>query len=291
EIRPLPPRIRSAFRISSFTAVTRRLGEEGLLPEMPSAAPSSKVAPILSQPVCLEAFPRGAGAGDFFHGVLEEMDFTGGRGQVETWVDKRFLEFGFRGKELRDMAVDGLDQVIRTPLEDGTQGFTLGDIPMEDRISELPFHFLSENFNVARLAQVFKGHSATRDYGALLEQSTTRGRFTGFINGFIDLVVRFQGRWYILDYKSNYLGSTYGDYLAPALDRAMVSHHYILQYHLYLVALDRYLALRLPDYEYERDMGGVFYLFLRGMHPTAREAGVYFNRPSREMMVQLSRSL
>ena len=289
DIRPYPPRVYSAFRISSFTAVTRGLGEDGLLPEMPAETLGED--PILAQPVCLDTFPRGSGAGDFFHGVLEEMDFTGGQEEVASWVDKTFLASGFRGQELKEMAVKGLDQVIRTPLDDGTQRFTLGDIPKKDRISELPFHFLSENFNVVRLAGVFKDQPATRAYGEFLEQSPNKGRFAGFINGFIDLVVRVGGKWYILDYKSNYLGSTHGDYRASALDRAMVSHHYILQYHLYLVALDRYLALRLPDYEYGRDMGGVFYLFLRGMHPHAGESGIYFNRPSQEMMVQLSKAL
>lgn len=90
-------------------------------------------------------------------------------------------------------------------------------------------------------------------------------------------------RWYIMDYKSNYLGPAYRDYSPDAMARAMVGHDYLLQFHLYLIALDRYLSLRMKDYDYQTHFGGGFYLFIRGMKP-GRKTGVYFSRPSSGFM-------
>ena len=96
------------------------------------------------------------------------------------------------------------------------------------------------------------------------------------LKGFIDLVFCWQGRWYLLDYKSNHLGDTPQAYGKEALEQAMLAHRYDLQYQLYTLALHRLLRQRLPDYDPARHLGGVFYLFLRGMP----EAGIFHTRPS-----------
>lgn len=87
----------------------------------------------------------------------------------------------------------------------------------------------------------------------------------GFLKGFIDLVFEYQGRYYLLDYKSNYLGDSVEAYDQRAMQSAMYSHHYDLQAWIYTLALDRYLTVRIPNYDPEQHLGGVFYLFLRGM--------------------------
>ncbi|MGL5496621.1 MAG: hypothetical protein ACRDCQ_06540, partial [Aeromonas sobria] len=93
-------------------------------------------------------------------------------------------------------------------------------------------------------------------------------------------VFEWQGRWYLLDYKSNHLGMSPADYSRPALERAMAEHRYDLQYQLYSLALHRLLTLRLPGYDFEQHFGGVFYLFLRGMP----QGGIFHTRPSRELV-------
>ncbi|MCP3873920.1 MAG: hypothetical protein GY699_12275, partial [Desulfobacteraceae bacterium] len=114
----------------------------------------------------------------------------------------------------------------------------------------------------------------------------------GFIKGFIDLVVQHEGKWYIMDYKSNYLGNTYQQYSQDAMFDAMAEHHYFLQYYLYLVALHRYLKLRLKDYDYDTHFGGVFYLFIRGMHPQfSSKYGVFYDRPLKSVIYDLSENL
>jgi exodeoxyribonuclease V beta subunit len=109
----------------------------------------------------------------------------------------------------------------------------------------------------------------------------------GFLNGFIDLVCRHEGRFWLFDWKTNFLGNACGDYHPAALAADMAHHHYRLQYHLYLVALDRYLRRRLPDYDYERHCGGVYYLYLRGLNGRDAATGVYADRPCREAIREL----
>ena len=107
---------------------------------------------------------------------------------------------------------------------------------------------------------------------------------SGFMKGFIDLVYEHQGRYYVVDYKSNFLGEEQGDYGKEQLDEAMISHDYPLQYLIYSLALHRYLKLRLPDYDPEQHLGGVYYLFLRGMKPEWGQTGVFADRPSTDLL-------
>ena len=118
--------------------------------------------------------------------------------------------------------------------------------------------------------------------------STSLPPIHGFLRGYIDLVVEHAGRWYILDYKSNWLGPEPGDYGPETLRAAMREGGYALQSLIYLVALHRYLSVRLPGYEYERHLGGAFCLFVRGIDPTAgMRRGVYFDRPAAECLLAL----
>ena len=114
-------------------------------------------------------------------------------------------------------------------------------------------------------------------------------RLEGMMTGLIDLIVRHEGRYYLIDYKSNHLGSQQADYLPDRLLQPMINHDYILQYLIYAIALDRHLTRRLEGYEYEKHFGGVYYLFLRGL-AESHEAGcgVFFDRPSEELIHRAS---
>jgi exodeoxyribonuclease V beta subunit len=93
----------------------------------------------------------------------------------------------------------------------------------------------------------------------------------------------------VVDYKSNDLGPTAADYAPAALAVEMTRHDYVLQYHLYLVAVHRYLRRRLRDYAYHRDVGGALYLFVRGMSPTRGPAtGVVHATPPAALIEALS---
>ena len=108
----------------------------------------------------------------------------------------------------------------------------------------------------------------------------------------MDMVFRFQERFYLVDWKSNFLGTKVEDYGQEALSLAMKEEFYILQFHLYAVALNQYLRLRLPGYSYESHFGGVYYIFLRGVDPErGPDFGIYRHRPSAELINQLCTNL
>ena len=101
-----------------------------------------------------------------------------------------------------------------------------------------------------------------------------------------------QGRFYLADWKSNHLGNTPRDYAPERMAAEMMEQFYILQYHLYVVALTQYLKLRVPDYAYERHFGGIFYIFLRGVDSeTGPEFGVYRDVPKKELVDELCKTL
>jgi exodeoxyribonuclease V beta subunit len=116
--------------------------------------------------------------------------------------------------------------------------------------------------------------------------------FRGIVNGVIDLVFAYRGRYFIADYKSNFLGGRFDDYDAAKLGAAVRERRYDLQYLLYTLALHRYLGRRLPGYDYERHFGGVLYLFLRAMRPeTGPRCGVFFDRPAPEVIATLDQQV
>jgi exodeoxyribonuclease V beta subunit len=186
------------------------------------------------------------------------------------------------GPELTHMLTAGLRKVLDAPLD--AEGLTLSQVSKARRRDEMEFVFpVRAPLTPRTLERVFKDHRAppsAPQYAATLRELSFE-TLKGFLRGFIDLVFSHEGRFFIVDYKSNHLGSQPEDYAQDALARAMVEHHYYLQYHLYSVALHRHLRLRVAGYDYETHFGGVYYLFLRGMapeHPAG--CGVFFDRPS-----------
>ena len=168
----------------------------------------------------------------------------------------------------------------------GAEAFRLHD--PHRRLVELEFHFPVDGLDRGRLGVRMAEHGYPDPFAGALRSGVGEPspRIHGFLRGYIDLVVEHAGRWYVVDYKSNWLGPGPDDYAPEALDAAMRAGGYKFQSLVYLVALHRYLAVRLPDYEYARHVGGAFYLFVRGIDPAAGMGrGVYFDRPSTECLV------
>jgi exodeoxyribonuclease V beta subunit len=109
------------------------------------------------------------------------------------------------------------------------------------------------------------------------------------MKGFIDLTFRHGDTYYILDYKSNHLGSEGSDYDSPKLAEAVTDAGYDLQYHIYTLALHRFLRNRIEGYEYDQHFGGVFYLFLRGVELNQPGSGVFFDRPDKKLIDKMDR--
>ncbi|MBS0002452.1 MAG: exodeoxyribonuclease V subunit beta, partial [Thioalkalivibrio sp.] len=109
----------------------------------------------------------------------------------------------------------------------------------------------------------------------------------GMLKGFIDLVFEHEGRYYTLDYKSNWLGPGAVDYTAARMRERVLESRYDLQYVLYTLALHRLLQVRLPGYKYERHLGGTITWFLRGLDSPG--GGLHFERPPAALIEELDR--
>jgi exodeoxyribonuclease V beta subunit len=158
----------------------------------------------------------------------------------------------------------------------------------------MPFGFPLRAVEARQLGAAFSHHPPPH-FDDILGDGLKKLDFSisgGYLRGFIDLVFRFQGRYYLLDWKSNHLGARYADYNPLRIRAVMAEEYYFLQYHLYVLALDRFLRLRLPGYTYANDFGGVYYLFIRGMHPESGPGGgIFFDRPERGLVEALRSQL
>ena len=299
--------IKSLWKTSSFSAITRNSSHMEILQEKASNTKESNIngnqnngnyikenQDIQKQNhrITLADFPKGAGAGDLFHSIFEHLDFIAKTEEIVTLVASKFDQFSFFDADMTNPAIASVKEVLETKLVTKNRQFCLKDIASFHRFNEIEFIFPVQTFKISSIIKAFKhSHSKFKDSGYLQKLSTIAPRsFSGFIKGFIDLVIQHKGKWYIVDYKSNYLGNAYDQYSQDAMFDAMSDHHYFLQYYIYTTALHRYLQLRLKDYDYNTHFGGVFYLFIRGMHPEyGSKYGVFHDRPEKLAIVELSK--
>jgi exodeoxyribonuclease V beta subunit len=160
----------------------------------------------------------------------------------------------------------------------GLPAFRLSEIQKSSRLSELEFTFPVNGLTATRLHDLL-----IKNFGSDFPETIGRLQFQparGFMKGFIDLVVERAGKFYIFDWKSNWLGPSTASYAQQNLAAEMVRNFYVLQLSIYTVALHRYLAQRMPRYDYEKNFGGVFYIFLRGVDAADPRSGVFPARPA-----------
>ena len=246
------------------------------------------------EPSGIFAFPRGARPGVLLHDIFENLDFAGKNGSsVKKLVGEKLRQYGFEMK-WQETLCDMIGKVLAVPLLPGTNGLTLSSVTMKDRLSELEFYFPLEPITPKKLKEIFARHGDTgipAEFPDRIEELNFQPA-RGFMKGFMDLVFQYQGRFYLVDWKSNLLGHRVPDYGPEAMAAEMGEQFYILQYHLYVIALSQYLKMRIPDYDYDRHFGGVFYIFLRGVDPeSGPEYGVYRDRPKRELIDALCETL
>ena len=204
-------------------------------------------------------FPRGANAGICVHSLLENIDFTDPSGW-QTAAGRALHNYPpeVRGAAETDWAralLSMLGEVLGMPLPGVGP---LRAVPRGDRLVELSFTLPVHNLSAERLFQTLQA------VGYPLERSSFND-VTGYLAGVIDLLFRHEGRYYLIDWKSNHRGDLADAYAPPGLRAEMTEHGYHLQLLLYTVAIHRFLRGRVPDYSYETHFGGAFYLFLRGM--------------------------
>jgi exodeoxyribonuclease V beta subunit len=249
----------------------------------------------------LADLPAGTTFGTLVHSMLEDIDFRSDRlaAELEEAVDRQLrwrsvdltpvIPTGATAEQGRTLLVDGLRRAIDTPLGAVSGGLRLADIGIGDRLVELSFDLrLADDGpfpSVQQIGAVMLDHlepgDALSGWARRLAEGAIDVTLAGHLTGSIDLVMRVPGgpagpRFVVADYKTNALhprGQPVGpaDYGRARLAAAMEEHDYPLQALLYSVALHRYLRWRMPDYRPDAHLGGIAYLFLRGM--TGARAG------------------
>jgi exodeoxyribonuclease V beta subunit len=278
--------IQPAWFLSSFTQLSQQAfaSHETAAPDLPdydAIGSETKLAEAEEAPAeGIFALPAGARTGDCLHQILEQFDFAGDNAKAAAALVKQQLAaFGLDEARYVAAVSEILERLRRVPLDLKTPDFTLARVTPEKRLSEMEFHFPTGALDAEQLVKIVRDQKVSAAKPPHIE---------GFLKGFIDLIFEFGGRFYIVDWKSNSLGRRDEDYNQAAMWREIAERGYDLQYHLYTVALDKYLRTRLAGYDYEKHFGGVRYIFLRGVTPEKPELGIFSDRPVAEKIARLA---
>ncbi|WP_425666451.1 exodeoxyribonuclease V subunit beta [Vibrio tubiashii] len=228
-------------------------------------------------------FPRGARPGTFLHTLFEEVEFTEpSTSEANTEIITHLLDSEQLDPSWLPILQQLIDTVLATPL-DG-KSLLLNQKGPSQRLVEMEFLLPIEVLAAPALNRVIQRHDP------LSAKAGDLGFYTvqGMLKGFIDLVFEHQGKYYVLDWKSNHLGDEVGFYHGEALKSAMADHRYDLQYQIYALALHRFLRSRIAHYDYDQHFGGVYYLFLRGLDGES-EHGIFSAKPSLEFLTDMDR--
>ena len=285
--------VRTEFeRTWSFSALTRprsdSLREESpaddeasveavpLVDALDALAPFAPAVESAPHPALLElATLRGPEFGNSLH-TMFEMRRTDIAMAAQRDLIRRALRI--EGVRLGEMPLNAavtriaarLDATLAAEL---SPGLRLGALSARAQRAEMAFHFVLDAVSITHLREVCARH----DQAALVPSDIAPSTLRGLMTGKIDLIFEHAGRFHVLDYKSNDLGSRLDAYMPQALGRAMDVHNYRFQALIYTIAVDRYLRQRIDDYDRHRHLGAAIYLFVRAVG-LAPQAGVWRHR-------------
>ncbi|MEY4718557.1 MAG: exodeoxyribonuclease subunit beta [Pseudomonadota bacterium] len=282
----------SRWWMASYSALVQNLAKAGSVgaEDAPETAQQANLTDLMgetspslsgssSELSTMHAFPRGSQSGVFLHALLE-------------WAAKESFERAANDVAKREKMIaprcqrrgwhhwipglnEWLGEILVLPLPLPGESIALLQLQRAHYQAEMEFWFAAEQVDVHRVDALLCRHIMP----GVARPALTAQRLHGMVKGFIDLVFEYAGCYYLIDYKSNWLGGDDSAYSAAALQQAVLEARYDLQYALYSLALHRLLKSRLGDvYDYERHVGGVLYLFVRGIHGPVN--GVFRDRLS-----------
>ncbi len=223
-------------------------------------------------------FPKGATAGTAIHKLFEaeSFEFSSANSSLYASEINEILEDYSFDKKWAPV----LQKMMRKVADCKIPGFDLSKLSRIDERREMEFNFAAGAADGGALLETIRE-------GKEISQNEHSNRY---MTGFIDLVARQNGSYMIIDYKSNYLGDTKQDYTPESLEEEILNASYDLQYHLYTVALIKYLRSKIPDFDYDKDFAGVAYLFVRGIEAGSSN-GVWFHKPDKDVILKLEHML
>ena len=279
------------WSVGSFTSITRhttatpaatpmRAHEETLLEDEEVQAASKRV-----EDTPWHRFPRGSVPGNFLH---EQLEWIGQEGfgiiHAENFDERLALRCERAGWGHRtDDTIAWLRAVVGTPLP--PLGASLDQ--MKDTVPEMEFWFPSDGLALGQIDRLCR----RRLLGKVARPTLPERALHGMLKGFADLVFEFEGRYWVLDYKSNALGPNDAAYTKRAMEEGMAGHRYDIQGAIYMLALHRLLKSRLgDDYDPAQQLGGAIFLFLRGIANTSTH-GCCLLEPDLELLDGLDQLL
>ena len=263
------------WQMSSYTALSSLSNHDA--PELPEdkAQEDSVVNGVESN---YSELPRGAHTGNMIHDLLENIPFyiLAENNDISIQRDRSCQRYGVKTDTPEQIDLL-LRHTVNTPLEREDSFFMLKNLNDKQCIKEMPFYLSMQPLDASQINLILKDDPSYQ----VLSSKT----LCGYLTGFIDLICEYKGQYYVMDYKSNHLES----YDQDSLVKAMREHNYGLQYWIYTLVLHLYLKNRLPDYQYKKHVGGVKYLFVRGMSQEQKNSGIYQVKPELSKIEQLAK--
>ncbi len=229
-------------------------------------------------------FPKGAKAGNCLHECMEDIHLENtDRKTVENAVRERLKQYFFDEKFI-PAVTENIHNILTRELIDG---ITLSGIPQDSFVHEMEFSLFTHRFGAEEIADIFAkaGETEFAKAAATLDFAAMQG----YLTGFADLIFISGGKFYILDWKSNFLGAQAEDYSLNRMLDEMLNSHYYLQLYIYTLALHVHLMRYMPDYDFDKHIGGGIYIFMRGVEQTG-ENGIFFHQPKREIIEKMAKT-
>lgn len=286
--------------LSSFSALAYKRHDNVELPDIEKTLPVNIISEDIEENIIktennsIYNFPKGAKAGNFFHSILEDIDYDKPNSDIlKPILNQKLSEYGFT-TDWSKTILECIQNILSVSLKTTNDSFSLSTIQKQQTTRELEFYYPLKAITPEKLNSLFS-HKNFRSPDSSFPLTIDKLDFhpvQGYMHGFIDLFFEHNNRYYIIDWKSNHLGNTVANYSHTFLNQAMITHAYNLQYLIYSLAIDRFLHSRINNYSYEKHFGGVFYLFLRGVSKNHNAPeGIFFDKPNKQIIESLSHEL
>ncbi len=256
--QPLPTTRLLAPRLTSYSGLARQQRHQDTL------TPWQDETLDIPTPDSTDTPLRGAAYGNLFHAMMEQLPhFQADDQEIDETLEAVLPATGLK---LSDTQKQQIIQQVQNTLQADCDGLQLASLSPNAMQREMHFVLHAPRVDAERLNALMENTPGWRP----IRLDKDLVKIENFLQGFIDLVAEYDGRYYVADYKTN----TLTDYTPDQLAQAMTGHDYLLQALIYQLALHRLLRNILPDYDPDRHLGGVRYLFVRGLKPD-QQTGVF----------------
>ncbi len=225
-------------------------------------------------------FPTGQKTGLLMHDILKNLHFLNKKN--DQWFCDILEKYEIPLKWSSTL-ISWVENIINTPLN--PQNITLSKLQKQLCIKELEFFLpIKKILYSTKLNHIMQ----SLDSISTLSPELFFNPVKGILKGFIDLIFFWNNKYYIVDYKSNWLGKNNNFYSEKYIKQEMIKHRYDFQYQIYTVALHKYLQKKIKNYNYNNDFGGVFYIFLRAIGKKIKNNGIFYTLPNYSLIEKMT---